>query len=258
MNCYCLLGMICLWAVSLSGPQELKWAVIVELVPHSPHQALVFTSILSLDFFPSGRLLKPFPLFLFLRFFLSKRTRSSTLLGLGCSNFHSYSSRAGLPLLMASGNYTPQNKRGKQSQKEDPVLLSRDASWLSSLSEPELDFLVSLKQLAVMRAQNAGHRDLANKFDAGMLRVIGVILLEHFKEKLKGIPGHTIDADLIDKLALLKFDTPVNVNLESSKLSIARLKKKLVHDGLSDNGAQSSKKQKVTVKEELAEYESVL
>ncbi|KAJ4785267.1 Gamma-tubulin complex component [Rhynchospora pubera] len=198
-------------------------------------------------------------LFLFLRFLLSKRTSSSTLLGLGCSNFHSYSTRAGLPLLMASGNYTPRNKSGKQSQKADPVPLSRDASWLSTLSEPELDFLISLKQLAVMRAQNAGHRDLANKFDAGMLRAIGVILLEHFKEKLKGIPGHTRDADLIDKLALLKLDTPVNVSLEkNSKLSVARLKKKLAHDGSSDDGAQSIKKQKVTVKEEPAEYESVI
>ncbi|KAJ3689172.1 hypothetical protein LUZ61_018336 [Rhynchospora tenuis] len=159
---------------------------------------------------------------------------------------------------MASGHYTPQNKKGKQSKKADPVLLSRDATWLSSLSEPELDFLVSLKQLAIMRAVNAGHRDLANKFDARMLRALGVILLEHFKEKLKGIPGHTIDVDLIDKLPLLKLDTPVNVNLENSKPSIARLKKKLIHDGLSDDGAQSSKRQKVTVKDEPAEYDSVL
>ncbi|XP_078151743.1 uncharacterized protein LOC144547014 [Carex rostrata] len=153
---------------------------------------------------------------------------------------------------MAFRRYTPQNKNGKQSQKADPLLLSRDASWLSSLSEPELDLLISLKELAIMRSKFAGHRELANKFDLRMLRALGVILLEHFKEKFKSIPNHAIDADLIDKLPLLTIGLPENV--PNSTPSLASLKRKHVHDGLDNTGAESSKKQKIKVKEEPVDY----
>ncbi|CAL9151794.1 unnamed protein product [Musa hybrid cultivar] len=57
-----------------------------------------------------------------------------------------------------------------------------DVAWLSSISEPELDFLISLKELIVRRAKTIGHKYLADKFDVKMLRALGIVLLEYFKE----------------------------------------------------------------------------
>lgn len=36
------------------------------------------------------------------------------------------------------------------------------------------DFLISLKELVIRRAKNAGCKDLAEKFDARMLRALGI------------------------------------------------------------------------------------
>ncbi|TYH48243.1 hypothetical protein ES332_D10G054500v1, partial [Gossypium tomentosum] len=60
-----------------------------------------------------------------------------------------------------------------------------DISWLCSLSESELDFLISLKKLAVKRAIAIGHVQLANKFDLKVLP--GFILMECLKEKVKDL-----------------------------------------------------------------------
>ncbi|XP_065015003.1 uncharacterized protein LOC135642631 [Musa acuminata AAA Group] len=57
-----------------------------------------------------------------------------------------------------------------------------DVAWLSSISEAELDFLISLKELIVRRAKTIGHKYLADKFDVKMLRALGIVLLEYFKE----------------------------------------------------------------------------
>ncbi|TXG48259.1 hypothetical protein EZV62_027553 [Acer yangbiense] len=62
-----------------------------------------------------------------------------------------------------------------------------DASWLCSLSESELDMLISLKLLVLQRAKIIGHEDLANKFDLKMLRALGLILMEYFKGKVKDL-----------------------------------------------------------------------
>ncbi|GAB4845692.1 hypothetical protein Ancab_039095 [Ancistrocladus abbreviatus] len=53
-----------------------------------------------------------------------------------------------------------------------------DVRWLYSLSESELDMLLSLKELALQRAKVIGHEDLAEKFDLKMLRGLGSILYE--------------------------------------------------------------------------------
>lgn len=59
-----------------------------------------------------------------------------------------------------------------------------DISWLCSLSESELDFLISIKMLVLQRAKVIGHEDLAEKFDLKTLRAIGFILMEHLKGQL--------------------------------------------------------------------------
>lgn len=52
------------------------------------------------------------------------------------------------------------------------LILSQDVEWLFSFSEPELDFLICLKELAIRRAKNAGCKDLADKFDVRMLHAL--------------------------------------------------------------------------------------
>ncbi|GMH16793.1 hypothetical protein Nepgr_018634 [Nepenthes gracilis] len=83
-----------------------------------------------------------------------------------------------------------------------------DVNWLCSLSEAELEMLISLKKLALHRARVIGHEGLAKKFDLKMLRAFGFILMQHAKEKLKdlSIPGLSDSAALLDRCNLLKSD----------------------------------------------------
>lgn len=76
----------------------------------------------------------------------------------------------------------------------------QDSQWLATLSEPELDLLISLKDLAATRAKNAGHPRLADKFDLRTLRALGIVLLQNFKERLKET---SVDPNILDRLALL-------------------------------------------------------
>uniref|UniRef100_A0A9I9DRZ1 Uncharacterized protein n=1 Tax=Cucumis melo TaxID=3656 RepID=A0A9I9DRZ1_CUCME len=60
-----------------------------------------------------------------------------------------------------------------------------DISWLCSLSESELDLLISIKMLVLQRAKAIGHENLAEKFDLKTLRTIGFVLMEHLKGELR-------------------------------------------------------------------------
>ncbi|RWR84946.1 Spc97 / Spc98 family of spindle pole body SBP component [Cinnamomum micranthum f. kanehirae] len=60
-----------------------------------------------------------------------------------------------------------------------------DVAWLSSLSDTELDMLISLKKLVIQRAKVTDYENLADKFDVKMLRALGVILLEYIRERVK-------------------------------------------------------------------------
>ncbi|XP_047317456.1 uncharacterized protein LOC124920916 isoform X1 [Impatiens glandulifera] len=70
--------------------------------------------------------------------------------------------------------------------KEDILLENRlqDVQWLCSLSESELDMLISLKTLLLKRADVIGHPDLASKCNIKMLRVLAFILMEHLRDNL--------------------------------------------------------------------------
>ncbi|XP_021896338.1 uncharacterized protein LOC110813482 [Carica papaya] len=70
-----------------------------------------------------------------------------------------------------------------------------DVSWLCSLSEAELDFLISLKILVLQRAKIIGHDELAKKFDLRMLRALGFILMEHVRGKIKNLSVSPCFAD---------------------------------------------------------------
>ncbi|CAL1379257.1 unnamed protein product [Linum trigynum] len=94
-----------------------------------------------------------------------------------------------------------------------------DVSWICSLSEPELDLLIGLKKLVILRAKAIGHVELAEKFDLKMLRAIGFVVMEHFRQKVKDlppVPGMDETSACIDGCSLLKS--------KLDKLSIEELK----------------------------------
>ncbi|XP_050215589.1 uncharacterized protein LOC126666771 [Mercurialis annua] len=67
-----------------------------------------------------------------------------------------------------------------------------DVSWLCSLSESELDMLISLKLLVIQKAEVIGREKLASKFDLKLLRALALVLMEYLKgndKNLTYIPG---------------------------------------------------------------------
>ncbi|XP_068652658.1 uncharacterized protein [Aristolochia californica] len=60
-----------------------------------------------------------------------------------------------------------------------------DVAWLSTLSDSEIDLLVSLKKLVNQRASVIGQEKLIENFDLKMLRSLGVVLIEVLKERLE-------------------------------------------------------------------------
>ncbi|MBA0839599.1 hypothetical protein Goarm_005307 [Gossypium armourianum] len=99
-----------------------------------------------------------------------------------------------------------------------------DANWLCSLSESELDLLISLKKLALKRASAIGHVQLAKKFDLKMLRALGFVLMECVKEKVKDlsvIPGMDENATFLDSSNLLKRKVDEVMSIEELNECIA-------------------------------------
>ncbi|XP_057488559.1 uncharacterized protein LOC130774499 isoform X2 [Actinidia eriantha] len=97
-----------------------------------------------------------------------------------------------------------------------------DVRWLCSLSESELDMLISLKMLIRQRAKVVGHEALAKKFDLKMLRALGFILMEHLKGELKDvsvIPDLAESSRFLDSCNLLKSD----LNDDFGTLSVEEL-----------------------------------
>ncbi|KAJ4702598.1 Gamma-tubulin complex component protein [Melia azedarach] len=83
----------------------------------------------------------------------------------------------------------------------------QDVSWLCSLSESELDMLISLKLLVLQRAKIIGHEELAKKFDLKTLRALGLILLEFIKGKVKDLslfPVSAVPLAFLDGCNLVK------------------------------------------------------
>ncbi|KAK6945131.1 hypothetical protein RJ641_026233 [Dillenia turbinata] len=103
----------------------------------------------------------------------------------------------------------------------------KDVTWLCSLSESELDFILSLKEMAIQRAKVIGQHNLANKFDLKLLRVLGFILMERVKERIKDldIVPSLDESNFLEKLNLL------NCKLEDyiGTMSSAELKASIGH-----------------------------
>ncbi|CAA7389884.1 unnamed protein product [Spirodela intermedia] len=63
---------------------------------------------------------------------------------------------------------------------------SEDLTWLWSLPESQLDLLICLKELAILRSRNAGHEELAEKFDPQMLGMLDDAIIDQRKYQFRG------------------------------------------------------------------------
>ncbi|XP_062012395.1 uncharacterized protein LOC133728955 isoform X1 [Rosa rugosa] len=98
-----------------------------------------------------------------------------------------------------------------------------DVSWLCSLSESELDLLISLKKLVLQRAGVIGHEELAVKFDLKVLRALAFVLMTCIKDEVKDlslVPGFEDSAAFMESCNLLKCDLGDVMSLEEIKACI--------------------------------------
>ncbi|KAG8660881.1 uncharacterized protein LOC110606348 [Manihot esculenta] len=98
-----------------------------------------------------------------------------------------------------------------------------DVHWLCTLSESELDMLISLKMLVIQRAKVLGYEDLAMKFDLKVLRTLAFVLMEYLKGNVKNfshIPGMVKTPNLLDGCNLSQFKLGAILSIEELKACI--------------------------------------
>ncbi|KAG4947518.1 hypothetical protein JHK87_043525 [Glycine soja] len=98
-----------------------------------------------------------------------------------------------------------------------------DVAWLCSLSESEIDMLISLKLLIIQRAKLMGCKELASKFNLKMIRAIALVLMEHLKAETKDsslIPNMVKSTSFLDTCNLLKCSNEVDANMDELSTSL--------------------------------------
>ncbi|XP_050231344.1 uncharacterized protein LOC126680286 [Mercurialis annua] len=98
-----------------------------------------------------------------------------------------------------------------------------DVRWLCSLSESELDMLISLRMLIIQRAKKIGHGGFASKFDLKMLRALALVLMEYLKGNIKNlthIPGLANSPMFMDGCSLLQCKLGNLLSVEELKTCI--------------------------------------
>ncbi|KAG4957900.1 hypothetical protein JHK85_044280 [Glycine max] len=98
-----------------------------------------------------------------------------------------------------------------------------DVAWLCSLSESEIDMLISLKLLIIQRAKMMGCKELASKFNLKMIRAIALVLMGHLKEEIKDsslIPNMVKSTSFLDACNLLKCSNEVDANIDELSTSL--------------------------------------
>ncbi|CAA0392837.1 unnamed protein product [Arabidopsis thaliana] len=106
-----------------------------------------------------------------------------------------------------------------------------DLTWFCSLSESELDVLISLKKLVIRRAKVSGLEDLvADKFDLKMLRSLGLVLMEYVRKRVEDdtslAPSVVQELSLLDSCNLLKTHVDDTVDIEEILTDICNKKSK--------------------------------
>ncbi|KMZ74599.1 hypothetical protein ZOSMA_125G00620 [Zostera marina] len=102
-------------------------------------------------------------------------------------------------------------------EKIDPYM---DPSWSSSISEPQMDLLVYLKHIALLKTKNTCTMGMTAKlFNEKMLRALGSILTTYLKERL-------LDSSEIDGFPSLLSEHERYIRSESSIKDRELLKRK--------------------------------
>ncbi|AET01350.1 putative gamma-tubulin complex component protein [Medicago truncatula] len=125
----------------------------------------------------------------------------------------------------------------------------QDVAWLCSLSESEIDMLISLKLLIIKRAEWIGCKNLANKFDLKMLRAIALVLMENLKAEVKDaslVPDMVKSTAFLDVCNLLNCNSEVSATIEELSTSVgADIQPILQGSSLYCSPSPKRKKQKV-------------
>ncbi|XP_058752863.1 uncharacterized protein LOC131626065 isoform X1 [Vicia villosa] len=115
--------------------------------------------------------------------------------------------------------------RNLKRRLERPVELDKsnsetrveDVDWICSLSESEIDFMISLKLLIRKRAERIGCKNLADRFDLKTIRAIAFVLMENLKTEVKDtslVPDSVKSTAFLDACNILKGSNEVSATIE--------------------------------------------
>ncbi|KAI5381477.1 hypothetical protein KIW84_063989 [Lathyrus oleraceus] len=115
--------------------------------------------------------------------------------------------------------------RNLKKRLERPVELDKinnetrvqDVDWICSLSESEIDFMISLKLLITKRAERIGCKNLADRFDLKTIRAIAFVLMENLKTEVKEtslVPDTVKSTAFLDACNILKCSNVVSATIE--------------------------------------------
>ncbi|ESQ27059.1 hypothetical protein EUTSA_v10019705mg [Eutrema salsugineum] len=95
---------------------------------------------------------------------------------------------------------------------------TEDIAWFCSLSESELDLLISLKKLAIQRVKISDHEELAGHLDFKMLRAHGLVLMEYVRKRVQVdtslAPSAVHQLKFLDNCNLLKTHVDDTIDIE--------------------------------------------
>ncbi|KAI5440267.1 hypothetical protein KIW84_025551 [Lathyrus oleraceus] len=105
--------------------------------------------------------------------------------------------------------------RNLKKRLERPVELDKinnetrvqDVDWICSLSESEIDFMISLKLLITKRAERIGCKNLADRFDLKTIRAIEV-------KETSLVPDTVKSTAFLDACNILKCSNVVSATIE--------------------------------------------
>ncbi|CAH2067989.1 unnamed protein product [Thlaspi arvense] len=107
---------------------------------------------------------------------------------------------------------------------------TEDITWFCSLSESEVDLLISLKKLAIERAKRSDHEELAGQFDLKTLRALGLVVMEHVRKRVQVdtclVPCAVQQLKALDNCNLLKTHVDDTIDTEEILTGICNVKVK--------------------------------
>ncbi|GJS53762.1 hypothetical protein Tco_0627124 [Tanacetum coccineum] len=119
----------------------------------------------------------------------------------------------------------------------------QDIRWLCSLSESELDLLISLKKMAIQRSSFIEHHFLSHKFDLKLLRGLSFVLIQVLKDRLGD--NSQVAESCLEKSNLVKQEISEEfreMGVEELMACIGTDRKKVISEFLGDDDLVVEKK----------------